>query len=187
MKIILDVDGPVADFIGGIVSLIDRPNNRHEATEWDWWNTYADHDKIKIEQALRTRNFWENLPITTGALPGIQYLRDQGHEIIWCTSPYSKCPVWVDARYKWLEKNFQRGNLEEPIVFTRHKYLIRATAMIEDHPLWLTEWEKAWKSEPTVGFLFGTEMNQKTAREKVIWKDIMKMEFFSGQKYHNTF
>lgn len=184
MKIIVDVDCVVADFIGGVLSLVGRPEAREEANEWDWWKRYPIKERIKVDEALRTREFWQNLPLIENATQGINFLRENGHDIIWVTAPYKHCPTWTDARYKWLETHFQRSALSEPVVFTKYKYLIEATAMIDDRQLWLEEWEKAHKSKATVGFLFATELNCDINRERVHWQDIMNMRFFQYGKYN---
>jgi 5'(3')-deoxyribonucleotidase len=183
MKIIVDVDCVVADFVGAVLALVGRPECREEANQWDWWKKYPIKERIIVDEAVRTREFWQNLPLVEDAVEGINFLRANGHEIIWVTAPYKHCPVWVDARYKWLETHFKRSALEEPVIYTKYKYLIKATCMIDDRAMWLEEWERHWKSDATIGFLFGTELNDDINRERVNWQDIMNMRFFHERKH----
>jgi 5'(3')-deoxyribonucleotidase len=182
MDIIVDVDGVVADFVTAVDNIVPH---KGEVREWHWWNKYSKEESRKINQALTQREFWDNLPVIKDAKEGIQFLRNNGHQIIWVTAPFSHCTEWVDARHKWLEKNFQRSQLEEPIVYTRAKYLIKATAMIDDCVEWVEEWENNWKFEPTVGYTFYSEIDH-SPRRKYTWQDIMKEQLFNGSKYKPT-
>jgi len=176
MRIILDVDCVVADFVGQVMSLVGRPTERHEANEWDWFDNYPDKERILVRDALSKREFWETLPLIQNAIHGVNFLRENGHEIIWCSAPYKFCPVWLDARFKWLETHFRRSALEEPIVPTKYKYLVGALAMIDDSPGWVDHWQE--ENPKGIGFVFKTELNRHLNRETVNWQDIMNMKFF---------
>ncbi len=185
MRINIDVDCVVADFVGQVMSLVGRPEARHEATEWDWWKKYSTKERIIVDEAMRGREFWQNLPLIEDATEGINFLRENKHDITWITAPYKMCPVWVDARYKWLETHFQRSAREEPIIYTKYKHLVPATAMIDDRALWIDEWEAA-QDNKGLGYLFKTELNCNLNREMVVWKDIMQMRFFQFEEFKPT-
>jgi hypothetical protein len=180
MDIITDVDCVAADFVGKVMSMVGRPAARNEAKIWDWFDGYTEEQAIIIRDAMTTREFWQNLPLIKGVKEGIEYLRNQGHRIVWCTAPYKFCPVWVDARYKWLETHFGRSALEEPIVFTKYKYLVDGLALIDDRADWVDKWQAAHPKG--IGFVFKTELNEGLDRERVDWNDIMNMGFFKSKQ-----
>jgi hypothetical protein len=180
MRVIVDVDCVVADLIGAILD-INGIEDRTIASEWDWFKRYTNpDDTAKVRKALTNPNFWETLPLIPNALEGIDFLRTNEHQIIWCTAPYEQCFGWLDARRKWLNNIFQADKYKDPLVPTEDKYLVRGTAMIDDRHDLVKAWEKAYRKG--VGYVYRTEMNLNSGIELVTWEDIMKNKFFQKKE-----
>lgn len=177
MKILVDVDSVVADFIAAVVGIYDPTlTSINEANRWNWFRD-LDKDLVdKIEQELSTYEFWENLPLIKNAQEGIHFLRSQDHDLIWCTMPHRQALGWVDARRCWLNKHFQMEINKEPLITISDgsKYLVKATAMIDDRPDFIEEWERVTNG---LGFLFESPMN-KDYKLRWDWKKIMDEKFF---------
>lgn len=176
MKIIIDVDCVVADFVGAILKLVDR-TDRSLAKEYNWWEKYYSVKETKeIRRVLKEdSSFWQNLPLIDLAKEGMQFLRNMGHEIIWCTAPYRAKYGWESDRRIWLEKN--NFLLEEDkIVFTDAKEIVGATAFIDDKIEYISLWERA--NPKSLAFMFASELNQATKVEKYTWETIMSTKFF---------
>jgi len=180
MRINVDVDCVVADFIGAICTLADQPNSRKLATKFNWYKTaYGPEVATRIEAWLNESSWWENLPMLDKAEEGIDFLRSQGHQITWCTAPRKICYGWVDARRNWLNKNFNAHKHRDAFVPTHDKYLVQATAMIDDTAYMVRDWEKY--NPKGMAFLYESEMNKNENIERVSWDSIMSMRFFKHE------
>lgn len=184
MKVIVDVDCVVADFVGAVLDLIDH-TDRSEANEFNWWNkTYSPEDAKHIDNTLSNNShFWQSLPLMPNAVEGVQFLRDNGHHIKWVTAPYRTKYGWCSDRRLWLEKHFRVRDNGELITFTHDKKDVQATAIIDDFQHHVDTWER--ENKDGLGFLFASELNLNSRRDRVTWKDIIEMRFFRYDK-NNT-
>ena len=180
MRILLDVDGVVADFIGAVFKIRDGHDlNRGSAKTYDWFKEYPGEDGDRVLDAMTGSQFWRNLGFIHQAVEGVDFLRSKGHKIVWCTCPYKACPTWTKDRTLWLEDNFQRSEHKEPLVFTRDKWLIGAHVMIDDRADWVAEWQE--EHPASLGLVFGTELNRHV-KNTLTWEDIMNMELFNKER-----
>ena len=176
MKIIVDVDVTTADFISAVQNILDE-TDRSTASEYNW---YDEHPRGKIVRAaMEGYAFWRHMELIENAVEGIQFLRSQGHKILWVTAPYKQCKEWYKAREEWLEENFKISSYQEPYIPIREKYYIRADIMIDDNIEWIKEWEN--NNPKGIGFIFKSELHQHY-KETYTWKDIMSMSFFKSKK-----
>ena len=176
MHIILDVDCVVADLVGALLEITGK-NNRELASEYDWFEQYEDKEETRLtRKAMSNPNFWETLPLMPNAIEGVQYLRRQGHKIIWCTMPYEKCFGWVDMRRKWLENNFQSTEHQDIYIPTKDKWCVRGSCIIDDRIDIVEAWEQ--NNPEGIGFVFQSELNIRSPRSLVTWETIMNSSFF---------
>lgn len=183
MDIIVDVDCTVADFVGGILRVAGE-TDRTAAKEFDWFTTAYGPEKAElIREALDDSTaFWQNLPMIPNAMDGIKWLREQGHKIMWVTSPYEGKYGWESDRRVWLNEHLAIGLFNEPLLFVENKQVIEARAIIDDLRETVVNWEARHRSG--LGIVFGSEMNRQLGHYLIGWKDIMNMRFFEQGKIH---
>jgi 5'(3')-deoxyribonucleotidase len=177
MRIIVDVDCVVADFVRAITEIYDPELlTLSKPKDWDWFRKINDETSKKVESHMRDERFWDSLPTISGAPEGVAHLRSHGHELVWCTMPYAECHGWYDARRRWLERHFGIHTYQEPLITISggQKYMVKATTIIDDRVDFVESWEKANNS---IGYVFASEMNTKYHR-RYTWKDIINESFF---------
>ena len=140
-RVILDVDGVVADFVPHLLQAIGYEGGAETITDYDLRKFLTLAQQERMDQTLAQGEFWHTLPVIEGALEGIDEIREQRHEIIWATSPWVACPNWEGIRREWLYRHFDVDPSE--IVFTFQKQLLTAEFFIDDSPEAVVAWQRA--------------------------------------------
>lgn len=128
--VILDCDGVLADFNGGIVAALAAAGVvvRGPFTSYDWMR--ADPAVWKAAQAiLETTAFWSTLPVVEGAAIGVRILRGAA-ELTVATAPWWSCEAWEHTRRTWLGDHF--GFSKADVVSTHRKHYLRGAAFVDD-------------------------------------------------------
>lgn len=165
----MDCDGPLADWIGGVLRLQSFGNvKRDDIDGWDVVAALDLRDQGAAREALDDPDWWRTLPVEPGAQEAIDCLR-HCHEIIVVTSWWSVRhshgwrPLlgWMDARFAWLEEHFrQPGDLVFPV---RKKRYVHGDAFIDDRPSYVHRWRAYQMTQARARvpetFLYGTPSN----------------------------
>lgn len=141
MRVLLDVDGVLADFVGGCIDVLDGHLKREDVTVWRFIEGLPEGQRTLLEKVLKTPNFWETLACIPRAREGVKQLRENGFEIVFVTSPWVSCREWGYRRRRWLRTHFDASDKE--IVFTCNKALIQGNFLIDDKIENVVEWQKA--------------------------------------------
>ncbi len=115
-----------------------------------------------------------------GAKEGIEFLRENKHEILWVRAPYWKCFGWADVRREWLETNFEMLSRKEAFFPTEDKHLVGALSIIDDRADIVKKHQL--HNPDSIGYIFRSELNLHSGEQLVDWKKIMTMEFFHYEK-----
>lgn len=151
MIIGLDVDGVCADFTGHLLECIGGRLKSEDITSWEIFDQLTPSELTAARQTLSEDWFWRSLPLIDGALDGVNYLRNAGHEVIFVSSPWlgcskpvkmSSCPTWEDCRREWLARHF--GQCE--LIVTHRKELIAVDLLIDDKPSTVTKFNNPFDS-----------------------------------------
>jgi 5'(3')-deoxyribonucleotidase len=171
--LLLDVDGPVADFVGGVLKHTKKPVVFKEG-EWDLMKMLDPEDRERLRgHYLKDTTFWENLPVVDGAIEGVGLLEIRYH-IVWVTSPWFSCYGWESARRYWLNKHFHMDKKGHSYIPTSAKKLIRGDVMVDDKPENLNQWLLASKDHNRA-MLFDTPYNRHCKDRfiaRVTWKNL---------------
>lgn len=169
MRILLDVDGVLADFTGHLFRRIGSSVPESAVNEWDFFPALEPHLHEDARDEMLDPKFWESQPVLPGAVEGCQMLKRTGHELICVTTP-SPMFGWSNVRQAWVKRHF--GKLVETTICTDRKDLIWGDVLLDDKPENLRAWKKAW---PDGGVLLFRQPWNKSCHEfrAMDWEAIM--------------
>jgi len=172
--ILLDCDGPLADFIGAYLRVVkeltgttvspeavDRwhihecafiKNLTADARRWpDPWMTLRD----RIENTIASEGFCSSIPVQPDAVHAVKRLSEIG-DVYVVTSPWDSSPTWMHERDQWLKKHF--GLPRDRIIQTAGKYRVHGDILVDDKPGHVRAWQEAWPG--SLGILFDMPNNR---------------------------
>jgi 5'(3')-deoxyribonucleotidase len=138
MRILLDVDGVIADFIGAYMSTYEDMGGRVPDdwawTEWDAMSTLPDQDIA--EMVWQHPDLFRRPRLFEGARKQIAYLNDN-HAVVFVTAvPHRH----IEARSNWFKRVLPFIHRKTQIVFTPNKHFISGDVLVEDNPGNLAAW-----------------------------------------------
>jgi 5'(3')-deoxyribonucleotidase len=162
-RILIDVDGPLADFVEATRRGLGGTWTHKDVTTWDF-SGCAEFDMRAAEKLWASEGFCANIPIIPGAVEGVRALASIG-DIYYVTSPLKHSPHWMWERSQWLARYFPRG----PVIFTKDKSVVVGDFLIEDKPQHLASWD--WG----IRICWDTPYNQgaKCDERASSWKDVL--------------
>lgn len=151
MVVLLDMDGPLADFDGhfwerclaeGWAFDIDLPSQQAH-------RFFTEHmpDRAQRKAARRlvdSPGWFEDLPVVDGAAEGIIDLMAAGFDLWVCTKPLEANPTCRDAKGAWLRRHLP--DLEHRLIIAPDKSLVMGDYLIDDapHPAWYDGGRATW-------------------------------------------
>ena len=144
IRILLDVDGVLADFVGHTMTLLDGlgirlPNNGRDGfNTWDLLDVLPSNEsRSRCAWGWRERGWCVSMPPYPGAQQAVANLRTHA-DIVFVTAPMPYAPNWMFERTQWLMKEFDAKAHE--IVHTTGKHNVWGDVLVEDKPSNLEEW-----------------------------------------------
>jgi 5'(3')-deoxyribonucleotidase len=143
MRILMDVDGVLADFLSPCLAIINRlTRSKRTLSELTSWNIF---ESLKIPQEIIEQVYREmkepgwchQLPVQDGAVDGIRRLQ-RSAEVYAVTSPMSG-PTWVHERTLWLERHFPDL---AGVIHTEEKHCVAGDVLVDDKTSTLTRWRE---------------------------------------------
>lgn len=145
-RVLLDVDGVLADFVGPALSLVEeatgRKYTREDVTAFDFAASLGLSlaEAALVKKAISYRaNWWSTLPVIDGAIDGVERLRSVS-DVYVLTSPWNSCPTWLHEREGWLKKHF--GIPHSHILVGSAKHLVAGDMLVDDKTETLREWSR---------------------------------------------
>jgi 5'(3')-deoxyribonucleotidase len=134
--VLVDVDGVLADFVGGYLRLLKEHTgieaDRDQITKFDIGASLG----LSAEQSSRMKRaiggaprFALTLDVCPGAQDGIRML-EQVAEVHIATSPWNSNPTWTHDREMWLKKHFDIAHAD--VTHTSAKHLLRGDFLVDD-------------------------------------------------------
>lgn len=167
-RVLLDVDGVVADFSGSLLRAIDSSLRPEDITDWNIFKLIEEADgKASARLALSLMDnprHWQSAGLLPGALQAVEGLKQRGATIYWVTSPWPTCHGWDTARRLWLKQYFGGG---DGFVITESKYLCAGDIFIDDRPENVQSWAKAHPDKQAL--LFDAPYNRNSALPRLTW------------------
>lgn len=163
MRILIDVDGVLADFVGGLCRELNAMGYRRRPEDFRHWclnRTLPPGELGDADGVAKTWRFCLNLEWYEGAIAFVKALQSAG-EVTAVTAPYAGSTYWMHERADWLTPVISPRD----VVFTygERKRDIRGDVLIEDHP----GNASAWLNANPEGFaiLIDRPWNQESAQE----------------------
>ncbi len=172
--ILIDVDGVLASFESEWVKIYNRVTGNsispEQLTDWDYMSYLPGADDPRIEKYTHARGFCLDLPEYPGAVDAVKRIAEVA-DIVFVTSPLGS-PYWAHEREKWLEKRF---GSDSEIISTRHKRRVPGRMLIDDRPLNIEQWLKAWPDGRGVLFAQTYNLSAVGLHRTGDWKEILEL------------
>ncbi len=143
--VLVDCDGVLADFIGGVLPLVNEQTGReftHEDVDQFNFSTALGldtHDAAKVKRRIAERGFAEHLRPFDGALEAMRSLNSIARVFV-VTSPWNSSETWTYEREAWLRWHFDIRSSR--VIHTSAKYLVRGDVFIDDKTDAVEEWRR---------------------------------------------
>lgn len=142
-RVLLDCDGPLADFHTPCLAIINRLAGTNftldDLREWDLFKALGVSGKIKSQtyDEMKLPGWCRDLKPYPGAIEGVKLLREIS-DVYVCTSPMDG-PTWTSERDEWLEHYF--GFTTKQIIHCSAKYVCAGDFLVDDKISNLQKWQ----------------------------------------------
>jgi len=145
-RVILDVDGVLADFVGHTLSLLGElapPGGRGAFTSWDMVSVMSPEARARCAYGWRAPGWCATMPTFPAAQNAVDRLGLRA-EVVYATAPMVDAPHWMYERSIWLERVFAAD--PRSVVFTHDKAHVWGDVFVDDKPENVDGWAAAHPS-----------------------------------------
>ena len=169
-KILLDVDGVLADTMGHTMRLlqVSEKLGKHDGKivdpdkfyQWDFFAGMSESMRGECKRLWASPYFWATIPLTSfgGVFKETHpLLSELGCSFDFATAPCHLCDGWESVRRQWISENFENiyWGTDAAIHIKEDKTTIKGDLIIDDKPATV----KAFLDEGRKALLFCTEFN----------------------------
>lgn len=143
MRILCDVDGVFADFLGHTLATLGplAPEKGVEAfTSWNLLDTLNEEAREVSLRAWSSEGWCESIPPYPSSIYALSALSSLG-KVYWVTAPLRDSKYWHYERLTWLKRHL--GADDADVVFTHDKCHVWGDAIIDDRLENVEAWAKA--------------------------------------------
>ena len=171
MRILVDMDGVIADFDG---EFLQRYRRRHpdklyypfeQRTEFYVKDQYPEELKPLVAEILLEPTFFRDMMPMDGAMEALLEMEAVGLEVFICSSPFTTYQNCVLEKYQWVE-SYLGSEWVNRIILTKDKTLVRGDILIDDKPeitgVDVPNWEH---------ILYDRPYNQGVKKRRLTWKN----------------
>lgn len=144
--VLFDCDGVLSNFVGHLFAELKArglPVPEH-LTKYEVFDALEERSADVARQLCNDPHFWGSMPRHDEAVPAVEAVRKEGHEVVCVTAPWSSCTEWEFCRRAWLVRNY--GFKPFQVVPTSFKSIIFGDVLIEDKHATIVDWKKRWAS-----------------------------------------
>lgn len=155
MRLFIDIDEVLADFVGGACKAHGVPLELMRAHQvpgtWDISKALRHAKNVPAHkwdmdafwQPMRTTEFWQSLNWTEHGKQLLEYIKPRFGNNWWLLSAPNHCHTSYNGKVAWIKAEF--GATFDRFILTPHKELLAqpGTILIDDRPANLDKWTKA--------------------------------------------
>lgn len=139
MRLLLDMDGPLADFdvhgwqlCGDLGHTFDVAGPHEQTARYFTEHMPVSAHRRQARRLIEAAGWFRSLPVTPGAKDGVALLLDAGVDIWVVTKPLEDNPTCRDDKGAWLREHFPM--LERRLILAPDKSLIHGDVLLDDAP-----------------------------------------------------
>ena len=177
MKILVDMDGVLADYEGGFLKLWRTQHAEkpfipiEQRTTFYVADQYPADLKDLVFKIFSSANFFRSLEPIDGGIKALNELKQMGQEVFICTSPLTSYRNCVLEKYEWVEAHLGKEWVDN-LILSKDKTMIKGDILIDDRPnikgCDIPSWEHILYDQP----YNRTEMNKKRL-DWNSWKSVL--------------
>ena len=169
-RFLCDVDGVVCDFTTALLTAIGSTKKSRDIS-WSLKDSLSEQEYRCALGVLDFSGFWRHLPVVGGAQEGIAWVKSQGYDVYWVTSPWFSCPGWLAARYAWIEEHF--GDRCNRVAALSCKHIVQGDVFLDDKPEHVSEYQSYHPAAKAL--LFNAHHNQLSPLLRVDWSTLPRV------------
>lgn len=166
-RVLLDVDGVLADFHSAAVDLMEALFGLRIPIErfvtWDVTDVLNKVQRDECNAAIARPGFATSIKPCKGATEGVLELRSFA-EVLFVTSPHVMSPTWAHERTEWLRRHFDASHGEVIHAFRKHS--VSGDVFLDDKPSNVLDWQE--HNLNGIGLLWDTPYNRLEGRHAEI-------------------
>lgn len=174
MRVLLDVDGVIADWTKAVRELCEQCGHKLDETQWFERGILPKPIYNKVTAGISAYGFNYGFEVLPGAKEAVDALRAAGHEVHFVTSLWD-CPTWVYDRNRWLRKH---GFCAAPsgVTYTKDKYVVSGQIFVDDKVSNVLKWRDKWEGRG-VGVVWAQPWNAEYTGPNRFndWERILRM------------
>jgi 5'-nucleotidase len=181
MIILVDMDGTLVDFDGGLLAAWRKKYPEEyfvpleERRSFHPHKDYPERLQQKVIDLCHTVGFVRSLPPMPGGIEAVQSLLEDGHDVRFCTSHLTGYDPCVLEKYQWIDDHFGTEAVDR-IILTRDKTLIRGDILIDDKPVIAGSVKPTWEH-----IIYDRPHNRdRIDRRRLTWDDWREVLFATG-------
>lgn len=138
MRLLLDMDGPLADFDKRGWEIIAKQGIPTDQGVYGQTSRYfTDHivnvnHRVWMRERIAQSGWFADLPVTEGSQEGVEELLSHGIDLWVVTKPMEGNPTCRDDKGRWLRKHFPY--LEKRMVIAPDKSIVAGDILLDDAP-----------------------------------------------------
>lgn len=133
MKLLLDMDGVLADFDAGVfrdIPNVDWPQEAYDRHQ-RWCTDYLPRSQRRtVRRHIEETHFFRHLPVIPGAVDGVCELMARGHDVWVCTKPLEANPWCANDKMAWIDEHFPI--LHGRVIIAPRKSMIHGDLLLDD-------------------------------------------------------
>jgi len=190
MRVLIDMDGVLADFEAGFLDEWRRQHPDKFYVPREQRNTFYIVEQYPAEyrdliwQIFTSPGFFRSLPVIPGGREALAEMAVAGLELFICTSPFVTYQHCVLEKYEWVDEHLGRDWVTR-IILTMDKTIVDADYIIDDMPMIKGVNRPRWQH-----ILYDDAKNRSERSKKRLtwanWKEVMLTEEHFRQAYQTA-
>ena len=174
--VLLDCDGPLADFIAAVLDIVhDETGNRYKPEDVKTWEIFESIESKEVGDRvyakIKDRGGCYGIAVQQGAAEAVRELKKHA-EVVILTSPFYGSETWAYEREKWLYDHFGIKSYE--VIHARDKYHVAGDFLVDDKASHIRQWQLRFPDGD--GLLWTMNYNQNEDLRRIhSWKELLDL------------